>query len=103
MLVFGLMLGLMSASSAQEVDQDEAGDDAAALAEPEDRRFRDISGYPFGAPATTVRDMQHLATAMQLRAYCADPAVPDAFVRVQLQRFSQLTGREESCRSLLDY
>ena len=102
-MLFGLMLGLMSALSAQEVEQDAPGDEDAELVEPEDRRFRDVSGYPFGAPASTVRDMQHLATAMQLRAYCADPAIPDAFVRLQLQRFSQLTGREENCRSLLDY
>lgn len=101
--LFVLAIGLMSGLSAQETDPDVPVGEAAAFAEPEDRRFRDISGYPFRAPAATVRAMQHLATAMQLRAYCADPNIPDAFVRLQLQRFSELTGREENCRSLLDY
>jgi hypothetical protein len=29
--------------------------------------------------------------------------VPDAFVRVQLERFSLITGRPENCASLRDY
>ncbi|MEI2421143.1 hypothetical protein V6O07_12790 [Arthrospira platensis SPKY2] len=101
--MFVLVFGLTPAASAQETDGELAEGAAAAIGEAGDRRFRDTAGYPFGAPASTVRAMQHLATAMQLRAYCADPNVPDAFVRLQLQRFSEMTGREESCRSLLDY
>lgn len=100
-MLFALAFGLTSAASAQEVDGDLAEGEAAE--ELGDRRFRDTAGYPFGAPASTVRAMQHLAIAMQLRAYCADSNVPDVFVRRQLQRFSELTGREENCRSLLDY
>ncbi len=69
----------------------------------EDRDFRDTTGYRFPALSRTVRDMQNLAFAMQLRDYCADDRIPDAFVRSQLARFSVLTGRDESCRSLNDY
>ncbi len=103
LILLALAFGLMSAASAQEMDGDMAEGEIGEIGEDDDRRFRDIAGYRFGAPASTVRSMQHLATAMQLRAYCADPNVPDAFVRLQLQRFSELTGREENCRSLLDY
>lgn len=69
----------------------------------EDRDFRDTTGYRFPALSRTVRDMQNLAFAMQLRDYCADDRIPDAFVRVQLARFSMMTGRDENCRSLNDY
>lgn len=65
--------------------------------------FRDITGYRFPPPAQTVRDMQHVAIAIQLRDYCADARISDAFVKERLERFSRLTGREESCRTLLDY
>ena len=47
--------------------------------------------------------MQRLAFAMQLREYCSDRRVADEFVRGRLARFGQLTGRQETCRSLLDY
>lgn len=64
---------------------------------------RDTSGYPFPSLAATTARMQNVAHAMRLRDYCADRRVPDAFVRVQLERFSLITGRPESCASLLDY
>lgn len=65
--------------------------------------FRTLGGYPFQDLSSTVRDMQNLAYAMQLRDYCADARLPDEFVRVQLARFSLITAREENCRTLLDY
>lgn len=68
-----------------------------------DDNWRNTDGYAFPPLAKTVADMQNLAYAMQLRDYCADRKVPDAFVRERLARFSAITGREESCQSLLDY
>lgn len=65
--------------------------------------WRSTAGYPFPALADTVARMQNVAHAMRLRDYCADRRVPDEFVRARLQRFSQLTGREETCTTLLDY
>ncbi len=65
--------------------------------------WRDTRGYRFPAIAKTVEDMQYLAYAMQLREYCANRRVPDDFVRERLKRFSAMTGREENCRTLLDY
>ena len=65
--------------------------------------WRDVGAYPFPAISRTVRDMQNLAYAMQLRDYCADDRVPDAFVLDRLARFSVLTGRQETCRTLLEY
>jgi hypothetical protein len=65
--------------------------------------FRDISGYRVGSVAQTARRLQNVATAMQLRDYCADPRVADEFVRIQLARFSLITGRSESCATLLEY
>src|SRR5574337_216979 len=68
-----------------------------------DRSFRDTSGYRYPALSHTVRDMQNLAYAMQLRDYCADDRVSDEFVKTQLAHFSRITGRTETCRSLLAY
>ncbi len=65
--------------------------------------WRDTRGYRFPAIAKTVEDLQYLAYAMQLREYCANRRVSDDFVRERLKRFSAMTGREESCRTLLDY
>ncbi|CAL93623.1 hypothetical protein [Azoarcus olearius] len=65
--------------------------------------WRDTSNYIFPAIAKTVTDMQNVAYAMTLRDYCADRRVPDDFVRDRLKRFSAMTGREETCRSLMDY
>jgi hypothetical protein len=79
-----------------------AGDAAPAVASvPDD--WRDTTGYTFPAVAQTVADLQNLAYAMQLRDYCANRRVPDAFVRQQLAQFSAITGRVETCRSLLAY
>lgn len=81
---------------------------ATAAAAPEqaaapDKEWRSTAGYPFPAIAQTVADMQRLAFAMQLREYCSDRKVADEFVRERLARFGQLTGRQETCRSLLEY
>lgn len=73
----------------------------AAKAEPPE--WRSTEGYRFPAVAKVVEDMQNLAYAMQLREFCANARVPDGFVRGRLDRFSAMTGREESCQTLLDY
>ncbi|BAL23451.1 hypothetical protein AZKH_1121 [Azoarcus sp. KH32C] len=65
--------------------------------------FRDTAGYRYPAISSTVRDMQNMAYAMQLRDYCADDRVSDDFVKEQLARFSRVTGRTETCRTLLAY
>ncbi len=97
---------LISCAFAQEGDVvgevvEPAGEDPQAV--PAEPPFRDLSGYAFGPLSRTVRDMQHLAYAMQLRDYCADPRIADEFVRVQLARFSLITGRPEDCQTLLNY
>lgn len=74
---------------------------AADAAETAD--FRDTSRYAFPAVAQTTFEMQRLAYAMQLREYCANRRVPDDFVRERLTRFSEMTGREETCNTLADY
>jgi hypothetical protein len=79
--------------------QAEAGESAAEG----ERAWRDTSAYTFGALAATALRPELVAKAMQLRDYCADQRVDDAFVRERLQRFSALSGREEDCRTLLDY
>ncbi|NMF87801.1 hypothetical protein [Aromatoleum petrolei] len=68
-----------------------------------DRSFRDISGYRYPALSRTQGDLQSLAYALQLRDYCADERVPDDFVKAQLASFSRITGRTETCRTLLAY
>lgn len=65
--------------------------------------WRNTDGYRFPPIAKTVADMQNLAYAMTLRDYCSDRRVADAFVLGQLARFSKITGRAETCRTLLDY
>jgi hypothetical protein len=76
----------------------------AAAGKPQPRpEWRDTTGYRFPAVAKTVGDMQNLAHAMRLRDYCANARVKDDFVRERLARFSAITGREETCRTLLDY
>ena len=76
----------------------------AASEQPATRpEWRNIDAYSFPALATTVADMQNLAHAMQLREFCANARVPDDFVRERLDRFGAITGRVESCSSLLDY
>ncbi len=73
---------------------------AASAPTPEWRR---TDGYRFPALADSVRRLQYVAQAMQLREYCADRRVSDEFVRERLQHFGRLTGREETCASLKDY
>ncbi|MDR0700879.1 MAG: hypothetical protein LBF61_00460 [Azoarcus sp.] len=72
-------------------------------AKPSGEDARDTSGYPFPALAVTVAAAQNMAYAMILRDYCADTRLPMEFVRERLARFSRMTGREETCKSLLDY
>ncbi|HLW04567.1 MAG TPA: hypothetical protein VKY38_03190 [Azoarcus sp.] len=59
--------------------------------------------YALPARADTERHLQRLAQAIQLREYCADQSIEDAFVDRQLAAFSRITGREEDCRTLLEY
>jgi len=83
---------------------DGLGADAAGqAATADDRAWRDTAAYPFGAWADTTLRLELVAKAMQLRDYCANRRVPDDFVRERLRRFSALSGRQEDCRSLLDY
>lgn len=65
--------------------------------------WRRTDAYVFGAIGNVTRRMQFVAQAMQLRDYCADRRVPDAFVQGRLQQFGRMTGREETCTTLLDY
>ena len=80
--------------------QDGVVTDAAREAEP---LVRNLGGYMFPSLAATTSRMQNIAYAMRLRDYCADLRVPNAFIRVQLARFSLITGRPENCGTLLDY
>ena len=81
--------------------------DAPASAEGEVIDAREADGkpyrYPMPAVAETVRDLQHSTQAMLLREYCADKRIPDDFVNQRLARFSRQTGRDENCRTLLEY
>ncbi|MDR2032479.1 MAG: hypothetical protein LBP86_09590 [Azoarcus sp.] len=76
--------------------------EAPAPAAPE-KDGRDTRDYRFPARADSVAAAQNMAHAMALRDYCADARVSAEFVRARLARFSRMTGREETCRSLLDY
>lgn len=77
-----------------------APDDAGTAQAP---LVRNLDGYQFPPLAQTTARMQNIAHAMRLRDYCADRRVSDAFIMVQLARFSLITGRPENCASLLDY
>lgn len=100
-----VLLGALSPVQAQQpaATPAGAGADTAAAQPPARPEWRDVSGYRFPAVAKTVADMQNLAYAMQLRDLCANPRVPDNFVRERLDRFGAMTGREENCQTLLDY
>lgn len=98
---FVALLGVLSPLLAQQPAP--AVPAAAASATTTKPEWRSTSGYRFPAVAQTVADLQNLAYAMQLREFCANRRVPDAFVRDRLQRFSAMTGREEDCQSLRDY
>jgi len=87
---------------AQPVAADSA-EAAGSAGQAEESDFRDTSGYPFSAIAQVTADLQNVAYAMQLRDYCADRRLSDDFVRDRLRRFSRISGRSETCQSLLDY
>lgn len=66
--------------------------------------FRDTRNYTFTTSFNQLRrNLEVMALAMQLREFCTNREVPDAFVRDRLSRLSQLSGRGETCRSLADY
>ena len=90
------------AQPADAMPDEMALDGPVAGADPEDG-FRDLTGYPFPAVSTTLRSMQLVSYAMVLRDYCADASVTDTFLRERLAWFSERTGRNESCRTLLNY
>ena len=75
----------------------------AAARTPAVPEWRRTDAYVFRAIGDVTRRMQFVAQAMQLRDWCADRSVPDDFVRERLQRFGRMTGREETCTTLLDY
>lgn len=90
----------------QEAPPDAAKPDAPAAAPPTaepKKDWRDTSGDPFPSLASVAAASRNMALALNLREFCANDAVPDDFVRERLARFSRMTGREEDCRSLLDY
>jgi hypothetical protein len=97
-LVF-LLAGSACAQSSQPATAGAAVPEAGKPVE----AVRDTTGYRYPALSRTVRDMQNLAYAMQLRDYCADDRLSDEFVKAQLARFSRITGRTETCRTLLAY
>ncbi|AVZ78846.1 hypothetical protein C3497_04825 [Zoogloeaceae bacteirum Par-f-2] len=105
--LFGLLLAV--AAHAQPVGAPAAAGNGAGAdatgqaATADDRAWRDTAAYPFAAWADTALRLELVAKAMQLREYCANRRVPDEFVRERLRRFSVLSGRQEDCRSLLDY
>lgn len=79
------------------------GQGAAAPSAARTPDWRRTDAYVFGAIGDVTRRMQFVAQAMQLRDYCADRRVPDEFVQGRLQQFGRMTGREETCTTLLDY
>ena len=90
-----------AASGAPQGSQ--AGGAASGAGKAPSPEWRDTSAYRFPSLTRSVTDLQNLAHAMRLRDYCADARVQDEFVRERLARFSAITGREETCRTLLDY
>ena len=101
-VLFAAVVGLMplAALAQQAKAPAAAAARAPAPAVPEGRR---TDAYVFRAIGDVTRRMQFVAQAMQLRDWCADRSVPDDFVRERLQRFGRMTGREETCTTLLDY
>ena len=98
LLCFALLPVQAQQPSAPVIESETPTEQPAARPE-----WRNTDAYPFPALARTVADMQNLAHAMQLREFCANARVPDDFVRERLDRFGAITGRVESCSSLLDY
>ena len=100
-VLFILVIWVLSApATAQQAEAD-----APAEGELIDARAADGKPYryPMPAVAETVRDLQHSTQAMLLREYCADKRISDDFVNQRLAAFSRQTGREENCRTLLEY
>ncbi|MDX9886234.1 hypothetical protein [Thauera sp.] len=95
-VLFAAVVGLMPAAALAQQPQ-------AVASAPDVPEWRRTDAYVFRAIGDVTRRMQFVAQAMQLRDYCADRSVSDDFVRERLQRFSAMTGREESCTTLLDY
>lgn len=102
-LFASLTLLLPAALPAQTAPAKADAPPAVAETAKPDRSFRDTTGYRYPALSRTQRDLQNLAYALQLRDYCADDRVPDDFVKAQLVNFSRITGRAETCRTLLAY
>ena len=98
-----LQIMLIPTGWAQSVPAVDPAATGNADAPPPLPEWRDTTGYPFPAIAQTVERMQFIAYALQLREYCANHTITDKFVQERLQRFSAMTGREENCKSLLDY
>ncbi|ENO77913.1 hypothetical protein [Thauera sp. 63] len=102
-----ILVALLGASAVQAQQGGQPAAPAARDVEPVKLpavpEWRRTDNYRFPAIGRTVADMQNLAYAMQLRDYCADRRVSDDFVREQLTRFGRLTGRDETCASLMDY
>lgn len=93
----------VSAGSAPASKQTEPASDGKDTTSPEPGDWRDVSNYRFPALAQTVASAQNMAWALVLREYCANKRISDDFVRERLAWFSQLTARQETCKSLNDY
>lgn len=103
-LTFALGLGRPGCAVAQQAPQAQRAPTAQGASAPAQiPEWRRTDAYVFGAIGDVTRRMQFVAQAMQLRDYCADRRVPDAFVQDRLQQFGRMTGREETCTTLLDY
>lgn len=96
LLTFALFAFAVGAQAPDPAAADEPLPDARKAG---DKPYR----YPMPAIAQTVREVQHATQAMLLREYCADEKIPDEFVNERLAQFSRQTGRQEDCRTLLDY
>ena len=99
-VLFAAVVGLMPVAALAQQAKAPAAARAPGPAVPEWRR---TDAYVFRAIGDVTRRMQFVPQAMQLRDWCADRSVPDDFVRERLQRFGRMTGREETCTTLLDY
>ena len=101
-VLFAAVVGLMPlAALAQQAKAPAAA--AARAPAPAGPEWRRTDTYVFRAIGDVTRRMQFVQQAMQLRDWCVDRSVPDDFVRERLQRFGRMTGREETCTTLLDY
>ena len=101
-VLFAAVVGLMPVAALAQQAQAPAPA-AARVPAPAVPEWRRTDAYVFRAIGDVTRRMQFVPQAMQLRDWCADRSVPDDFVRARLQRFGRMTGREETCTTLLDY